>query len=150
MGIRKSGTMRVDIEGISDTMQPVVNEWFNATISIEDPHIEQGTFNRVTNKVTGRTPGVLWTGPARIQAMRWPNVATSRQEAISARTMVFHIPLSATLDPTLVREGLRIRVTDGGLSPHLTSGLYVITSSVNSSFAWDRRIETMMDQGATT
>lgn len=150
MGLYGGAAKPIDMDAISAEMQPVTEEWFNAEIEIIDPDINGGSFNRITNTVTGRDPEVLWTGPARIQAMRWPNVANARYEATALRTVVFHLPLTADIDPTIVREGLRIKVTDGGLSQSFEGGLFVVTSSVNSSYAWDRRIETMMDQGVDT
>jgi len=146
MGLSKVG--RIDIRAISEIMQPVTEEWFNATIEIIDPKIESGSYDRATNQRTGRTQQVLWTGSARIQAMRWPNVATARQEAVSSRTVVFHIPISEDVSPDFIQEGYRVHVLDGGLSPEFETGLFVITSTINSSYAWDRRIETTMDQGA--
>lgn len=148
MGIYGKTKASIDFGQTSDIMAPVMESVFNGTIQILDPHIEQGAFDRLTNVKDRPAPDVLWSGTARIQAMRWPNVATSRQEAISMRTVVFHIPLSEDIDPTLIQEGYRIKVTNGGQSHELEDGLYVITSSINSSYAWDRRIETMMDQGA--
>lgn len=139
---------KVDIEAISEIMQPVTEDWFNARIQIVDPHINDGTFDRATNTRTRPAEDVLWEGPARIQAVRWPNVATARQEAISSRTVVFHIPLEFEIDPGLIVEGYRVHVVDGGMSPQFTSGLFVITATTNGSYAWDRRIETTMDQGA--
>jgi len=146
MGLGSVG--KIDIRAISESMQPVTEAWFNATIEIINPKIGTGTFDRVTNRRTGRTQEVLWTGPARIQAMRWPNVATSRQEAVSSRTVVFHIPISEDVPPHFIQEGYRVHVLDGGMQPEFETGLYVITSTVNGSYAWDRRIECMMDQGA--
>lgn len=138
----------IDIRGISEIMQPITARWFNAVIQIVNPDISGGTYTRATN-TKSRTPEIIWEGPARIQAMRWPNVATARQEAIAARTVVFHLPLSDDPAPELIHEGWRVRVVDGGMSPEFTGGLFVITSSINSSYAWDRRIETMQDMGAT-
>lgn len=148
MGVYKSSKAKINIRAISEAMQPVVEDWFDSTIQIIDPNITAGTFNRMTNTTTGRNPEVLWEGPARIQAMRWPNVATTRQEAVSIRTVVFHIPVSDEIDPEFIQEGFRVHVLTSDMSPELAHGLYVITSSINSSYAWDRRIETMMDQGA--
>lgn len=141
----------VDIRGISEVMQGTVDDWYNAVIQLVAPNIDGGAYDRTTNTKdrTGvNAPEVLWEGKARIQAMRWPNVATARQEAISMRTVVFHIPLSEDIDPELLIEGQRVRVVDGGMQPEFEHGLYVITATTNSSYAWDRRIETMMDQGA--
>lgn len=139
---------KIDLRAVSETMQPVVAEWYNAVIELVKPDITGGAFDRANN-TKERTPEIFWSGPARIQAMRWPNVATARQEAVSARTVVFHLPLSTDLDPKLVHEGWRIKVLDGGMAPEFEGGLFVITGAVNSSYAWDRRIETIMDQGTT-
>jgi len=138
---------RIDIAAISEIMQPVTEDWFNATIEIIAPNTQGGAFNRMTNAKTRVIPPALWTGKARIQSMRWPNVATAKQEAISLRTVVFHIPLAEPIDTAIILEGYRIRVIDGGMAPDFEHGLFVITGTVNSSYAWDRRIETMMDQG---
>ncbi len=146
MGVGKfAGTL--DFRTTSESMQPVVNDQFNATIEIIDPNITEGTFDRVTRTRTSRDADVLWTGPARIQAMRWPNVASPKGESVSLRSVVFHVPREITISPAFIREGFRVRVTDGGLSEEFVGGLFVITTSVNGSYAWDRRIETIHDQG---
>ena len=147
MGIYTKRSGSIDIKGISDTMAPVIGEWYNAEIEIIDPTIDKGAYNRITNVKNRPDPTIIWTGAARIQAMRWPNVATTKQEAISIRTVVFHIPLSEAFQPTFIMEGFRVHVLDGGMSPQFSGGMFVVTSSINSSYAWDRRIETMMDQG---
>ena len=146
MGLMKFASS-LDFRRTSDVMEDVVAETFNATIQIIDPNIEQGTYNRLTNTVTGHTPTVLWTGPARIQGMRWPNVATPRAESVSLRSIIFTIPHTIDINVALIREGFRIRVLNGGEAPEFEAGMYTITSSVNSSYAWNRRIETLMDQG---
>ena len=146
MGLMKFAAS-LDFRRTSDVMEDVVAETFNARIQIIDPNIEAGVYDRLTNTVTGHAPTVLWEGPARIQGMRWPNVATPRGESVSLRTIVFTIPHQIDIDVTLIREGFRVRVLDGGEAPEFTAGMYTITASVNSSYAWNRRIETMMDQG---
>lgn len=149
MGIYGKTKAQVDIAAISEEMQPVMDGWFNGTIELVDPGINDGTYDRATNKRTRSAEVVLWTGDARIQAVRWPNVATTRQEAISIRTVVFHIPLSDETVPALILEGFRVRVLDGGMTPQFKEGMFVVTSTVNISYAWDRRIETMQDQGVS-
>ena len=146
MGLHKFAKS-LGFEQTSAAMQSTMESVFNATIEIIDPNIAEGTFDRVARTRTTREADVLWTGPARIQAMRWPNVANPKGEATALRTVVFHLPRDADITPTLVREGLRIRVTDGALAPEFVGGLFVVTTSVTSSYAWDRRIEALMDQG---
>lgn len=148
MGIYGKTKASIDLRAISEVMQPITEDWFNATIQIVNPHIAGGAFDRATNTKTRSAPDILWEGPARIQAVRWPNVATARQEAVSLRTVVFHIPLEFEIDPGLIVEGYRVKVLDGGMSPQFEDGLFVITATTNGSYAWDRRIETTMDQGA--
>lgn len=148
MGIYGKFKARIDIDKVGDVMERPVKDWFNARIQIADPKIDSGAFDRVTNTKARGPRVVLWEGPARIQAVRWPNVATAKQEAISTRTVIFHIPLDADIDPGLIVEGFRVHVLDGGRMPEFEHGLFVITSTTNTSYAWDRRIETVMDQGA--
>jgi len=135
-------------ESTSEVMREVVEGTFNARIQIVDPKVSTGEYNRTTNTISGQDEVVLWEGPARIQAMRWPGLSSARGDTISMRTVVFHIPYDAHQLPQLVRDGMRIRVIDGGLASDFERGLFVVTTSVNTSYAWDGRIETTMDQGA--
>ena len=139
---------QMDFPGISAVMAETMLGYFNGYVEIINPDISGGVFDRATNTKV-RTPEVLWSGPARIQAMRWPNVATARQEAVAARTVVFHISLSDDVFPEFIHEGWRVHVIDGGLFPEFEDGLFVVTAAVNSSYAWDRRIETIQDMGVS-
>lgn len=139
---------RVDIAAISERMQPVVNAWQNGAIELIDPNINGGTYNVWTNQTTGREHTVLWSGPARIQPMRFPVLVSGQSEQVVYKSVRFQIPLAAEFpDGMIAREGLRIRVTDGGMFPDLERMLFVITSGINSSFAWNRTIETTSDTG---
>jgi hypothetical protein len=136
------------ISTISAIMQKPVDRWMNATIQIVNPDITGGAFTRSTN-VKARSPEVVWEGPARIQAVRWPNVATARQAAMALREVIFHLPMDINPDfPEYIPQGYRVRVIDGGMSPQFEHSLFVITTAINSSYDWDRRIECTMDQGA--
>lgn len=151
MGIYGKSAAKIDVAAISKEMRVSEEAWYNGRIQIVDPVIRGGKYDPLTNtkdRVGPDAPVVIWEGPARIQAVRWPNVATTRQEAASLRTVVFHIPLSAEGDPDLILEGFRVRVIDGGLAPEFEHGLFVVTATTNTSYAWSRRIECMMDQGA--
>lgn len=148
MGLYNPSGANINIRGISEVMDGVLDDWYNATVEILKPDIEGGNFDRKTNVKT-RNPEVIWSGKARIQAVRWPNVATTRQEAIAIRTVVFHLPLSADVGGQIIHEGWRVRVLDGGMSPQFTNGLFVVTAAINSSYAWDRRIETVQDMGVS-
>jgi hypothetical protein len=147
MGVHNNARL-VDIRAISEQIRKPVDRWMNASIEIVAPDINGGVYDRATNTKT-RNPQVMWTGPARIQAVRWPNVATARQAAMALREVIFHLPLDTDEEfPLYIPQGWRVRVLDGGLSPQFENSLFVITTTINSSYDWDRRIETTMDQGA--
>ena len=128
-------------------MQPAVNAFQNGAIEIFDPDIEGGVFNVWDNEVTGREQTIFWAGPARIQPMRWPTMVTGKAEQSAYRSVRFQIPLTADIGTRFLREGMRVRVTDGGMLPDLMAMLYVVTAATNSSFAWNRTIETVADTG---
>lgn len=147
MGLYTSGR-KIDIAGISAKMQPVVEAWQNGSIQLIDPNITAGSYNVWSNATTGRTHTVLWSGQARIQPVRWPVMVSGSAEQVAYKSVRFQIPLSAQFpNDMLAREGLRIRVVDGGMFPDLEVMLFVVTSGVNSSFAWNRTIETTADTG---
>lgn len=147
MGLYTKGR-KIDIAAISAKMQPVVEAWQNGTIQIIDPNITAGTYNVWTNKTTGRSHTELWTGSARIQPVRWPVLVSGSAEQVAYKSVRFQIPLSAKIsNDLLVREGLRIRVTNGGMFPDMTKMLFVITAGASSSFAWNRTLDTTVDTG---
>lgn len=149
MGVR-SFASKIDMPAISAVMQPTVSDWYDdAQIELVKPDIEGSNYTRTTN-AKDRTPVVLWTGKARIQAVRWPNVATAKQAAVALREVIFHLPvLEDNPVPPYLQQGWRVNVLSSPLAPRFESGLFVITTSVNSSYDWDYRIETTMDQGAS-
>ena len=79
--------------------------------------------------------------------MRWPTMVTGKAEQSAYRSVRFQIPLTADIGTRFLREGMRVRVTDGGMLPDLMAMLYVVTAATNSSFAWNRTIETVADTG---
>lgn len=148
MGVRRyAGT--INMPAISAVMQLTVSVWYeDATIEIVNPDINGGNYNRLTNSKT-RNPQLLWTGKARIQATSYPSVVTARQAAMSLREATFHVavdPLNPF--PDYVQQGWRIKVTECPLGKQFVGGLYTINTAINSSYDWDYRIETVMDQGS--
>lgn len=132
----------INFEGISDAMGAVAANWFNGTIQIVDPNLENLTFDPWTNTSTG-TETVLWTGSARIQPITLPTESSAGKSVLSSRRVRFQVPL----DParSFVRAGLVVRVTDGGQFPDLADLQFNISSAVNSSYAWLLTIECEAD-----
>ena len=68
MAISKSS--KIDFAAISSEMAGIVSRWFNGTIQIVDPNLENLVWDEWTNTSTG-TETVLWTGEARIQPISY-------------------------------------------------------------------------------
>lgn len=148
MGVRRWAA-KIDMPVISEAMAPTVQEWYvDAEIEIVKPDINGGDFDRATNTKV-RTPVTIWTGAARIQEARWPSVSTAKQGALSLREIIFHMAKDpANPWPEFIQQGWRINVLSAPLGKQFETGLFVIVTAVNSSYDWDLRIETTMDQGA--
>lgn len=137
-----SRSSKIDFEAIGSEMSDIVSRWFNGTIQIVDPNLDDLTFDPWTNTSTG-TETVLWTGDARIQPvneMRDPNGGRS---ILASQRVRFQVPLDQTRD--FVRSGLAIRVTEGGQFPDLVNLQFNVLSAVNSSYAWLLTIECEAD-----
>ncbi len=137
-----SRSSKIDFAAISAEMGSIAARWFNGTIQIVDPNLDDLTFDPWTNTSTG-TETVLWTGEARIQPvneMRDPNGGRS---ILASQRVRFQVPLDQTRD--FVRSGLAIRVTGGGQFPDLVNLQFNVLSAVNSSYAWLLTIECEAD-----
>jgi hypothetical protein len=140
MAISKSS--KIDFAAISAEMGSIAARWFNGTIQIVDPNLDDLTFDPWTNTSTG-TETVLWTGEARIQPV---NVATdpdAGRSVLANRRVRFQVPLDDTR--AFVRAGLFVRVTNGGQFPDLENMNFTITSAINSSYAWLLTIDAQAD-----
>jgi hypothetical protein len=141
MAISKSS--KIDFAAISSEMAGIVSRWFNGTIQIVDPNLDNITFDAWTNATSG-TETVLWTGEARIQPISYntgdPDAGRS---VLATRRVRFQVPLDDTR--AFVRSGLVVRVTDGGQFADLLDIDFTISSAINSSYAWLLTIEAQAD-----
>jgi hypothetical protein len=85
----------------------------------------------------------LWQGPARIQHLTSDTSPVVGLSEIGVRGIRVQVPL----DPELgfVRKGLQVIVVDGGSDVELEQLQFVVTSAINSSYAWVRTIECEVD-----
>ena len=128
MAISKSS--KIDFAAISSEMSGIVSRWFNGTIQIVDPNLENLVWDEWTNTSTG-TETVLWTGEARIQPIAYnTSDPDAGKSVLASRRVRFQVPLDETR--AFVRSGLMVRVTD-------------ISSAINSSYAWLLTIECEAD-----
>lgn len=123
----------INFEGISDAMGAVAANWFNGTIQIVDPNLDDLTFDPWTNTSTG-SETVLWTGSARIQPFNLATDTDSGKAVLGNRRVRFQVPLDETRP--FVRKGLMVRVTNGGEFSDLENLQFTISSAINSSYAW--------------
>jgi hypothetical protein len=141
MGVFVGGGL--DFAAISAEMGKTILSWMNATIQIIDPNIENAEWDPFTNEYVGGNATVLWQGPARIQHLG----SESMPDVGFSETSIRGIRVQVPLDPELgfVRKGLQVIVTDGGSDTELEQLQFVVTSAINSSYAWIRTIECEVD-----
>lgn len=141
MGVFASGGL--DFATVSQQMGKTILSWMNATVQIVDPNTGDAIWDPFTNTETGGEPTVLWQGPARIQHLKSETLPDVGFSQTSIRGIRVQIPL----DPELgfIRKGLQVIVMDGGSDPQLEQLQFVITSAINSSYAWIRTLECEVD-----
>jgi hypothetical protein len=141
MGVFTGGGL--DFATISAEMGKTMLSWMNATVQIVDPNTADAEWDPFTNAETGGAPTVLWQGPARIQHLSGETLPEVGYSQVSIRGIRLQVPM----DPELgfVRKGLQVIVTDGGSDVELEQLQFVVTSAINSSYAWVRTIECEVD-----
>ncbi len=138
-----SRSSKIDFAAISAEMSPIAERWFNGSIEIVDPNLDDLTYDPWTN--TGSTTEtVLWSGEARIQPVAYNTSSPEIGKSFSAsRRVRFQVPLDDTR--AFVRAGLEVRVTDGGQFADLEDLQFIVSSAVASSYAWLLSIECEAD-----
>lgn len=136
----------VNFSAISNEMAETTSFWMNGYIQIIDSNTDEQTWNPVTNEYTGGSSTVLWSGPARIQHLKNESMPDIGFSQTSIRGVRFQVPNDESLP--FVRKGLQIIVIDGGSDKYLEDLSYVVTSAINSSYAWLRTIEAEVDMKA--
>ena len=141
MGTFTSGA--VDFASVSAQMASTMLSWMNATVQIVDPNTADAEWDPFTNTETGGEPTVLWQGPARIQHLSQESIPEVGYSQVGIRGIRLQVPM----DPELgfVRKGLQVIVVDGGSDTELEQLQFVVTSAINSSYAWVRTIECEVD-----
>ena len=140
MGVFNSS---LDFSAMGAEMAKVYSQWLNASIQIVDPNVAGGEWDEWTNEKTGGAPIVLWSGSARIQHLNQDRMYDVGFSQTSIRAIRVQVPLD--VNAGFIRKGLQIIVTDGGNDYELEQLQFVITSAINSSYAWGRTIEAEVD-----
>jgi hypothetical protein len=134
MGVFKTGGP--NFEGISKVMADATSLWMNATIEIYDPNLRGTEWDEWTNEVLSGEPILLWSGIARVQPIRNADVQTP--EIGFATSSIRRVRIQAPLDPErgYVRPGFLVKVTDAPLFPDLEQLDLIVTTALNSTYAW--------------
>jgi hypothetical protein len=119
----------------SDDIAAVAVTFMNATVRVQIPNSGSPDVPYDATADTGgsSTPTLIRRGPARIQKIRRPLNVNAPSEWSSAHQIRVQMPLDNTIP--LVPKGAQIIVEDGGREKDLESLVYVVTMSVNSSWA---------------
>ena len=141
MGVFNSGA--INFASISDEMRSTMLPWMNGMVQIIDPNVENSEWDPFTNEYTGGNTTVLWQGPARIQHLKSETMPDVGFSQVSIRGIRLQVPMDTELG--FVRKGLQVIVIDGGSDPELEQLQFVVSSAINSSYAWGRTIECEVD-----
>ena len=117
--------------------------WMNGFIQIVDPNTEDSIWDPFTNEYINGGSTVLWSGPARIQHLANESMPNVGSVQTGIRGIRLQIPIDAAAG--FIRKGLQIVVTDAGNDYELEQLQFVVTSAINSSYAWLRTIECEVD-----
>lgn len=137
-----------DVEAVRDFMRPIVEPWIEqAWIAIVDPTAKTVTQNSVTGVTTDVSITPLWTGYARVQPLRTDITVKKAVDSTTQRTVQFWPSAWPEDGPAPdLRPGLEIVVMDGKNDPGLEEYKYLIVGSLNSSMAWQRTINTVVNE----
>lgn len=118
----------------SGTIAAKALPFMNATVRIVDPKSTTTTpYDPVSDTGGTRAPTLIREGPARIQKIRRPLGISAPDQWSSSHQIRIQMPLDNTVP--LVGKGMQLIVLDGGNEKDLEELLYVVTMSVNSSWA---------------
>lgn len=136
-----------DVVGYREFMRVQLEPWIKqAWAAIIDPQSRVVDRDPVTGVVNSVTVTPLHVGWFRVQPLR---TALNQKKAIDSTTTRTHQfwPLDFPADESLpdIKPGFEIIVMDGGNDPYLELYKYVVTGSSNSSMAWNRTIETVVN-----
>jgi hypothetical protein len=113
----------------------IATQFMNATVRVEMPNTNQVTvpFDPIGDTGGTSVPTVIRRGPARVQKIRRPLNIAAPNEWSSSHQIRVQMALDNTVP--LVPKGAIIVVEDGGRETDLQELTYVVTMSVNSSWA---------------
>lgn len=119
----------------SDAIAAVATQFMNATVRVEIPNsaTPDAPYDPTADTGGSSAPTVIRRGPARVQKIRRPLNVNAPTEWSSAHQIRVQMPLDNSIP--FVPKGAHIVVEDGGRDKTLEALTYIVTMSVNSSWA---------------
>lgn len=122
-------------DDFSAAIGAIAQTFMNATVRVQTPNsaTPDAPYDATADTGGSTTPTVIRSGPARIQKIRRPLNVNAPNEWSSAH----QIRVQMALDPSVpfVPKGSQVVVVDGGNDKTLEALTYIVTMSVNSSWA---------------
>lgn len=138
-----SSNTPIDFAAIAVAMRGTVARWYNASVQIIDPNLEDQTWDPVTNTYSGNSATVIYSGSARVQPIGADRTPAMDFAQAGIRGIRVQVPYDASIP--LIRKGLQVKVTNGGEDAVLETLQFVVSSAINSSYGWNRTIECDVD-----
>lgn len=136
-----------DVVAWREFMRPLVTPWIRqAWIAIIDPTTKTITEDEVTGAIEDVEIEPIWTGYSRVQPLRTDVTIKKAIDSTTQRTVQFWIDFPADGEIPDIKPGLEIVVVQGLNDPYLELYKYLVVGSLNSSMAWQRTINTIVNE----
>jgi hypothetical protein len=139
MGVWAPGSRPLDVDpfATAQAMRPVVEAWFDCHIQIIDPASMTSTEYDAFEDTGGSAEGaVLWDSGADgalISPIRTPRTGDLGEQSVA----VAGIRIQCFVPPTVeLRNGLVVKVIDGGTDAQLKRYRYVLAGGISSSIGF--------------
>jgi hypothetical protein len=142
-----SSSSPIDFASIAMEMRAAVARWYNAQIEIIDTNIREQEWDEFTNDYISNSETVIWSGSARVQPIKTERLPDMDIMQGAVQGVRIQVPYDANL--SLIREGMQVRITDGGEDVVLENLILTVRSAINSSYGWNRTIECDADVKST-
>ena len=116
-----------------------------ATIEIYDPEINDGSYNAATNTFTSART-VLWTGKARIQAVRSSILKQNDNNPTNSQELEVHLDMRGNTlagsegEMPDIRPNYQIFVTSSPYDETLENYILTVRSSISTSNPWGKML----------
>jgi len=116
-----------------------------ATIEIYDPEINDGSYNAATNTFTSSRT-VLWTGKARIQAVRSSILKQNDNNPTNSQELEIHLDMRGNTlagsegEMPDIRPNYQIFVTSSPYDETLENYILTVRSSISTSNPWGKML----------